>query len=135
MRVAGIAGPSGAGKTTLIVALIERYVHEGLRVAAIKHTHHPLNAENRGDTARFRAAGAEPVILAADEEAMIFNANGVTRVAYERPRDLLAHCNVDIVLVEGFKQTEEWPVMAVAAAARPAAAEVAANLDRIWRSS
>lgn len=134
MRVAAITGFSGAGKTTLIVQLIERYVAEGLRVGAIKHTHHPMNEENRGDTARFRAAGADPVILAGSGEAVIFHASGTTRIRYERPRDLLQFFDGDIVLVEGFKELGEWPKVSISAEARPSVAELAGNLDRIWRS-
>lgn len=135
MKVAAITGFSGAGKTTLITQLIARYVAEGLRVGTIKHTHHHLNEENRGDTARMRAAGAEPVILAGPGEAVIFQVTGTTRVTYERPRDLLKHFDHDVVLVEGFKELGDWPKISVSADARPTLDELAANLDRIWRSS
>jgi molybdopterin-guanine dinucleotide biosynthesis protein B len=109
MRVAAITGWSGSGKTTLIVASIARLVAQGVRVAAIKHTHHPLNDRDEGDTARFRAAGAHPVILASDGEAVVF-AQNATRVVYNDPRDLLAHLNgAEVVLVEGFKSYNGWP--------------------------
>ena len=134
MRVAAITGFSGAGKTTLIVQLIGRYIAAGCRVAAIKHTHHPLNEEHRGDTGRFREAGADPVLLAAAGEAVLFRSSGISRVHYARPHDLLEHCDADIVLVEGFKELGEWPKVSVEAAARPTVEELAANLDRIWRS-
>ena len=134
MRVAAITGFSGAGKTTLITQLIARYVAEGLRVGAIKHTHHHLNDENRGDTARMRAAGADPVILAGPGQAVIFRESGTTRVPYERPRDLLEHFDHDVVLVEGFKELGDWPKVSISADARPTVDELAANLDRIWRS-
>ena len=134
MNVAAITGFSGAGKTTLIVQLIARYVAEGLRVGAIKHTHHHLNEENRGDTARFRAAGADPVVLAGPGQAVIFSNDAPPRRApYERPRDLLVHFDHDIVLVEGFKELGDWPKISVSDQARPTVEELAANLDRIWR--
>ena len=134
MKIAAVTGYSGAGKTTLLVQLIARYVGEGLRVGAIKHTHHHLNEENRGDTAKFRAAGAEPVILAGPGEAVIFRAGGTERVAYARPRDLLAHFAHDVVLVEGFRELGDWPQVSISADARPTVEELALNLDRIWRS-
>ena len=134
VKVAAITGYSGAGKTTLLSALIRRYIADGLRVGAIKHTHHPLNEENRGDTARFRAAGAEPVILAGAGEAVIFLAAGTMRVTFDKPRDLLLHFDTDIVLVEGFQQLGEWPQVQISSHARPTVEELAANLDRIWRS-
>lgn len=134
MKVAAITGFSGAGKTTLLTQLIARYVSQGLRVGAIKHTHHPVNEENRGDTARMRAAGADPVILAGRGEAVVFRANGTSRIIYERPSDLLEHFAHDVVLVEGFKELGDWPQVSIAADARPTVEELAANLDRIWRA-
>src|SRR3712207_5469104 len=98
MRVAGIAGPSGAGKTTLIVELIKRYRAGGKRVGAIKHTHHPLNEEHRGDTGRFLDAGAEPVILAGTDAAVIFTRRGTAHATYGDARELLARLDTDVVL-------------------------------------
>ncbi len=134
MNVAAITGFSGSGKTTLIVQLIHRYREQGLRVGAIKHTHHPLNEEDRGDTGRFRAAGADPVLLAGHGEAVVFSSRGVHRVHYERPRDLLGQFGVDIILVEGFKELGEWPKISISADARPGIEEIAGELDRIWAS-
>jgi len=133
VKVARLIGDSGAGKSTLLAQLIARYVSEGKRVGAIKHTHHPLNEENRGDTATFRAAGAHPVLLAGMREAVVFRNEGATRVRYERPRDLLAQFGGhDVVLVEGFRDCSDWPAVTIAAEARPTVDELAANLDKIW---
>ena len=133
VHVAAITGFSGAGKTTLIVRLIQRYVAEGLRVGAIKHTHHHLNEENRGDTARFRAAGADPVVLAGPGEAVVFANAGLYRASYERPRDLLVHFDHDVVLVEGFRELGDWPKISISDEARPTVEELAANLERYWK--
>lgn len=103
MDVIHVAGPSGTGKTTRLVELIRNAVAEGRSVGAIKHTHHPLNEENRGDTARFLAAGARPVILAGHGEAVIFDGTSARRVAYSERADLLALLTTDLVVVEGFK--------------------------------
>ena len=135
MHVAAITGYSGAGKSTLIAGLIRHYIARGMRVGAIKHTHHPLNEEHRGDTGRFSDAGADPVIIAREGEAVVFRAGGTSRVRFEQPRDLLAHFDTDIVLIEGFKETRDWLNVTVTADARPTVEAMAANLDRIWRAT
>lgn len=133
MDVAALTGFSGSGKTTMIVLLIAHYRSTGKTVGAIKHTHHPLNEEDRGDTGRFRAAGADPVILAREGEAVVFSSSGTSRIGFERPTDLLGHFHTDVVLVEGFKQLGEWPQISIARDARPTLAEVVDRLDKIWR--
>ena len=115
MKALAITGLSGAGKSTLITRLIQHYLANGKRVGCIKHTHHPLNEEDRGDTGRFRAAGAEPVLLARDGEAVIFDREGTRRVTYTTPRDLLAHFDTDIVLIEGFKDSPDFPHLPITA--------------------
>jgi molybdopterin-guanine dinucleotide biosynthesis protein len=130
MRVAAIVGESNSGKTTLIVALIRHFVTRGLRVAAIKHTHHPLNYERRGDTAEFEAAGAKPVIFAGDEEAAIFTVDGTQRIAYRSPEELLDFVRADIAFVEGFKGYRRWPQIELNS--RLSLEEALAILDRIW---
>jgi molybdopterin-guanine dinucleotide biosynthesis protein B len=137
-NVAAIAGLSGAGKTTLIVELIRRFIAQGRSVGAIKHTHHELNEEHRGDTARFLDAGAEPVLLAAAGEAVIFSRpggdQGTRRARYSDARELLAHFDTDVVLVEGFKDSNEWPLVTIDFHGRPTVDDVMMRLDVIWRS-
>jgi molybdopterin-guanine dinucleotide biosynthesis protein B len=133
VNVAAITGFSGAGKTTLIVALIRRFVAEGKRVGAIKHTHHVLNEEHRGDTGKFLDAGAEPVVFAGKGEAVVFRHNGAARVQFTDERELLQLFDGDVVLVEGFKSSEAWPKVELGEQ-RMDVTEAAAILDRIWRS-
>ena len=133
-NAAAIIGLSGSGKTTLIEALIRLYVARGWRVAAIKHTHHPLNDRDEGDTARFGKAGAETVIFASDGEAILFPSRAA--IQYVTPLDLLGHArSVDVVLIEGFKSFDGWPRIEVVRGVWRSADEVAAMLDKIWRSS
>ena len=134
MRVAAVTGLSGSGKTTLLEALIRRYVAGGARVAAIKHTHHALNDEDRGDTARFRAAGAEPVIFAGDGEAILFPSH--LRVRFATPSELLQHAgSAEIVLVEGFRSFAEWTNIDLVSGVWLHEDVAATMLDRIWHPS
>ncbi|HEY6137123.1 MAG TPA: molybdopterin-guanine dinucleotide biosynthesis protein B [Thermoanaerobaculia bacterium] len=134
MNVAAITGVSGAGKTTLIVALIRRFVAEGKRVGAIKHTHHVLNEEHRGDTGKFLDAGAEPVVFAGKGEAVVFRHNGPAWIRFDDERALLQLFDADVVLVEGFKSSDAWPKVELVSERRMDVEEAAAILDRIWRS-
>lgn len=108
MKVVAVTGRSGSGKTTLIAGIIQRLVADGRRVGAIKHTHHPLNEEHRGDTARFLEAGAAPVMLANDEEAVVFGSGATHRVHFSAPEELLTHFASDLVLIEGFQRFGDW---------------------------
>jgi len=129
VRIAAIVGESGSGKTTLVVALIRHFAGRGERVAAIKHTHHPLNLERRGDTAAFEAAGADPVILAGNREAVVFTRADAGTIVFDAPDDLLAYIDADLVFVEGFKDFDGWPLIS------PLKLEDALdNLSRIWRT-
>ena len=48
MRVIGLAGWSGAGKTTLIVKLIPCLRERGLVVSTLKHAHHAFDVDQPG---------------------------------------------------------------------------------------
>src|SRR3954464_4044063 len=105
MRVVGIVGRQGSGKTTLIEKLIPAIKARGLCVSTIKHTHHhrvELDVPGK-DSHRHRLAGASEGIVAPD--------SGWARIAARATpaplADLLAELRaVDLVLVEGFKQLE-----------------------------
>jgi molybdopterin-guanine dinucleotide biosynthesis adapter protein len=48
MRVIGLAGWSGAGKTTLVDQLIPALIARGLRVSTLKHAHHAFDIDRPG---------------------------------------------------------------------------------------
>ena len=106
MRVLGIAGWSGAGKTVLITRLIPRLIAWGLRVATVKHAHHEFEIDLPGkDSFEHRAAGASEVIVSsARRVAQIQELRGAPE---PRLADLLRRVSpCDLVLVEGFKHEQ-----------------------------
>ena len=104
MRVFGIAGYSGTGKTTLIEKLIPYLVtHEKCTVAVLKHTHHDFDWDTPGkDSFRHRQAGATQIMLSSSKR-WIF-AQELNDRTEPGLAEYLAHFQpCDLVLVEGFK--------------------------------
>ncbi len=107
MNVVGFAGFSGAGKTTLVEALIVALKSRGLRVSVVKHAHHKFDIDHPGkDTFRHREAGAFEVVVASGKRLALMR-------EFEKPGELKVHhliaqlCSgVDWVLVEGFKESD-----------------------------
>jgi molybdopterin-guanine dinucleotide biosynthesis adapter protein len=109
--VVAVVGRSGAGKTSLLEALIPAIRGHGLKVATIKHHAHPgLDIDHPGkDTWRHARAGSDQVILAAPDRLA-----SIRRLqAPLTPDELLAEVrDVDLVLAEGFRQSD-WPKVEV----------------------
>ncbi len=104
MRIIGIAGWSGAGKTTLILKLIPLLKAKGLNVSTIKHAHHMFDVDQPGkDSYSHRMAGATEVLIASENRFAIMHE---LRGAPEPPLEMLIGrlAAVDLVLVEGFKR-------------------------------
>jgi molybdopterin-guanine dinucleotide biosynthesis adapter protein len=104
MRVIGLAGWSGAGKTTLIVRLIPEFNRRGLSVSTIKHAHHGFDVDRPGkDSFEHRAAGAQEVlVVSAARLALMRELRGAPEPSLAELLQMLAP--VDLVLVEGFKR-------------------------------
>lgn len=110
--IIGFAAPSGMGKTTLMEKVITVLTREGMRVAAIKHGHHPVDPDSPGkDTWRFRQAGAKTVLFASAKRW--FMIQEPTEEEDDQPplKTLIARVTGkddphDLVLIEGFKHAD-----------------------------
>jgi molybdopterin-guanine dinucleotide biosynthesis adapter protein len=103
MKVIGIAGWSGAGKTTLISRVIPYLRQQGLRVSVIKHAHHDFDVDVPGkDSWVHRQSGAEEVLVSsANRWALMHELRGAAEP--ELPELLKRMSPVDLVVIEGFK--------------------------------
>ena len=103
MKVIGIAGWSGAGKTTLISRVIPHLRQQGLRVSVIKHAHHGFDVDVPGkDSWVHRQSGAEEVLVSSAKRwALMHELRGSPEPAL--PELLKKMSPVDLVVIEGFK--------------------------------
>ncbi|MBL6456728.1 molybdopterin-guanine dinucleotide biosynthesis protein B [Belnapia sp. T6] len=104
MRVIGLAGWSGAGKTTLMARLIPELGRRGVAVSTIKHAHHRFDVDTPGkDSWVHREAGARQVLVASELRwALMTELRGAPEPGL---RELLGQLSpVDLVVVEGFKR-------------------------------
>lgn len=106
MKVIGLAGPSGVGKTTLIEGMIASLRAQGLRVSVIKHAHCGFDLDRPGkDTWRHRQAGAFEIVAASPERLAILR-------ECEQRTEWSVHALIEVVdpvadwvLVEGFRDS------------------------------
>jgi molybdopterin-guanine dinucleotide biosynthesis protein B len=103
MKVIGIAGWSGAGKTTLISRVIPYLRQQDLRVSVIKHAHHEFAVAVPGkDSWVHRQSGAEEVLVSSAKRwALMHELRGAGEP--ELPELLKKMSPVDLVVIEGFK--------------------------------
>jgi len=112
VKVFGIAGHSGMGKTTLLEKLIPELTRRGLRVSLIKHSHKDIEIDRPGkDSYRLREAGCSEVLLMGKSRwALMHEQRNDTEPTFEYLLSRMQSC--DLVLVEGFKQ-ETFPKLEV----------------------
>jgi molybdopterin-guanine dinucleotide biosynthesis protein MobB len=112
MKIFGLVGRSGSGKTSLMVRLLPELRRRGLTVSTIKHAHHGFDLDHPGkDSFRHREAGAKEVMLVADARWALMHEIGD---AAEPPLEDLVRrmAPVDFVLIEGF-HTHGHPMIEV----------------------
>src|ERR1700730_608796 len=105
MRIIGLAGWSGSGKTTPITKLIPRLIACGLRVSTLKHAHHGFDLDKPGkDSFVHRTAGATEVIISSAKRWAILHELRGGEEEWDLPALVAKMSPVDLVLVEGFKR-------------------------------
>lgn len=103
-RIIGLAGWSGAGKTTLMVKLLPCLIGQGLSVSTLKHAHHRFDVDVPGkDSWQHRQAGAQQVMVASGARWALMTE---LRTAREPTLpELVARMDpADLIIVEGFKR-------------------------------
>lgn len=103
MKVFGIAGHSGMGKTTLLERLVPEISGRGHLVSLIKHSHKNIDIDRPGkDSYRLRESGCKEVLLLGNDRwALMHELRGSAEPSLDNLLDRIQHC--DIVLIEGFK--------------------------------
>jgi molybdopterin-guanine dinucleotide biosynthesis adapter protein len=104
MRIIGLAGWSGAGKTTLVTRLIPALLARGLTVSTLKHAHHAFDIDQPGkDSHAHRLAGASEILISSGRRfALVHELRD--EAEWRLPALLGKLSPVDLVLVEGFKR-------------------------------
>jgi len=101
VAVLSIVGRSNSGKTTLLEKLIAALMHQGLRIATIKHSHHQPDMDTPGkDSWRHKQAGAAATLLVGPERMLM-----VKDVDEVLSPHILAEryfSDFDLLLVEGY---------------------------------
>ena len=103
MKIFGIAGHSGMGKTTLLERLVPAISSQGLVVSLIKHSHKAIEIDRPGkDSYRLRESGCKEVLLLGNDRwALMHELRGAQEPSLDYLLSRLQRC--DLVLVEGFK--------------------------------
>lgn len=104
MKIIGLTGWSGSGKTSLLVRLIPLFTARGLRVSTLKHAHHAFDIDYPGkDSHAHRMAGASEVLISSGRRfALVHELRDEDE--WTLPQLLGRLAKVDLVVVEGFKR-------------------------------
>ena len=103
MKIFGLAGWSGSGKTTVMVNLLPELIQRGFSVSTVKHAHHKFDIDRPGkDSYEHRRAGATEVMISSiNRWALMHELSDNNDLPLT---ELMEHMSpVDLLIVEGFK--------------------------------
>ncbi len=105
MKVFGLTGWSGSGKTGLMVRLIPALTARGLRVSTVKHAHKGFDIDHPGkDSHNHRLAGATEVVVSSPLRWAVMHELRDGEPELSLPDLLTKLTPVDLLLIEGFKR-------------------------------
>jgi len=104
--IISVVGKSDTGKTTLLEKLIPELKERGFKVATIKHNVHGFDIDTPGkDSWKHAQAGADAVVIASSDKIGIAKHTDRELTLDEITGQYLN--DVDIVITEGFKQSDK----------------------------
>ena len=106
MKVMGIVGWSGSGKTSLVVQVLPILKARGLRVSTMKHAHHRFDVDKPGkDSFRHREAGASEVLVVTSSRWVLMHES---REEPEPSIEALIErmTPLDLLLIEIYRESE-----------------------------
>lgn len=105
--VVGFVAFSGTGKTSLLIRLIPLLRERGVRLAAIKHSHHRFDIDTPGkDSYKIRKAGVDQMLVASHKRWALMVENADDSDKEPNLNELIGQFDqsaIDLILVEGFK--------------------------------
>lgn len=105
----GFAAFSGTGKTTLLCKLIPLLKKKGIRVGIIKHAHHDFEIDHPNkDSCKLRQSGATKTVVSSKTRTAIIieHPDNDKEPTLEDALKNIRTKNLDLILVEGFKQAQ-----------------------------
>ncbi|PWC32333.1 molybdopterin-guanine dinucleotide biosynthesis protein B [Azospirillum sp. TSO35-2] len=105
MKIFGLTGWSGSGKTSLIVRLIPALTARGLRVSTVKHAHKGFDIDHPGkDSHNHRLAGATEVLVSSPRRWALMHEMRDGEPELTLDVLLTKVAPVDLLIIEGFKR-------------------------------
>ena len=101
MKVIGIIGYKGRGKTALLIELAQELASRAHRVATVKHSPDGIDISDK-DTEKHKKV-VSSVAAISDKESVLF------LPGKHSLEDMLKYIQADYVIVEGFKQERTYP--------------------------